>query len=66
ACLGIAALAAGTQKWLFRACSQFERIVLVASGLLLVYPAPSADAFGLVGVATVATLQWMSRRRVPT
>jgi len=66
ACLGIAALAAGTQKWLFRACSQVERIVLVASGLLLVYPAPAADAIGLAGLATVGALQWMSRRRVPT
>src|SRR5258707_8785727 len=25
ACIGIAALAAGTQKWLMRACSQWER-----------------------------------------
>ena len=43
ACIGIAALAAGTQKWLLRACGQIERWALIACGLLLVYPAPAAD-----------------------
>src|SRR6187549_2548536 len=31
ACAGIAALAAGTQRWLLRACSQWERWLLIAS-----------------------------------
>ena len=35
ACVGIAALAAGTQKWLLRALNQFERWLLIACGLLL-------------------------------
>src|SRR5439155_15631216 len=49
ACIGIAALAAGTQKWLLLECSQWERWTLIASGLLLVYPAPAADFIGLGG-----------------
>jgi TRAP-type uncharacterized transport system fused permease subunit len=61
ACIGIAALAAGTQKWLMRACSQWERSVLILSGLLLVYPAPAADLIGIVGVALVFVAQWMRR-----
>ena len=61
ACIGIAALAAGTQKWLLRACSQWERCVLIVSGLLLVYPAPAADFIGIGGVALVFMAQWMRR-----
>ena len=61
ACIGIAALAAGTQKWLMRACSQWERCVLIVSGLLLVYPAPAADFIGIGGVVLVFASQWISR-----
>jgi TRAP transporter 4TM/12TM fusion protein len=62
ACIGIAALAAGTQKWLLRACTQLERWVLVASGLLLIYPAPAADYIGLGGVVIVVAMQLLGRR----
>ncbi len=63
ACIGIAALAAGAQKWLLRACGQVERWVLVGCGLLLVYPAPASDVVGLAGVGTILALQWYGRRR---
>jgi len=56
AVIGIATLAAGVQKWLLRVCSQWERWVLVVSGLLLIYPAPMADWIGIAGVA--AMLLW--------
>ena len=64
ACIGIAALAAGTQKWLMRACSQWERWVLIVSGLLLVYPAPVADFVGIGGLVLVFAVQWMRRPAV--
>ena len=57
AVLGIAALAAGVQKWLLRACSQLERWVLVLSGLLLIYPAQMADWIGIAGIAVVLLWQ---------
>jgi len=63
ACIGIAALAAGTQKWLLLECSQWERWTLIAAGLLLVYPAPAADVIGLGGVALVVAIQGLRRRR---
>jgi TRAP transporter 4TM/12TM fusion protein len=66
ACIGIAALAAGTQKWLLRACTQLERWLLVVSGLLLIYPAPAADYVGLAGVAIVVAMQVMGRRAAAT
>ncbi len=61
ACIGIAALAAGTQKWLMRACSEWERWVLIVSGLLLVYPAQAADFIGIGGVVLVFLVQWIRR-----
>jgi len=64
ACIGIAALAAGAQKWLLRACGQVERWALVGCGLLLVYPAPAADVIGLAGFGAILALQWYGRRRV--
>jgi TRAP transporter 4TM/12TM fusion protein len=57
AVLGIAALAAGVQKWLLRSCSQLERWILVASGLLLIYPAQMADWIGIAGISIVLLWQ---------
>jgi TRAP transporter 4TM/12TM fusion protein len=63
ACLGIAALAAGAQKWLLRALGPVERWLLIACGFLLIYPAPAADLIGVAGLATLTALQWLARRR---
>jgi TRAP transporter 4TM/12TM fusion protein len=64
ACIGIVALAAGTQKWLLAACSQVERWILIICGLLLIYPAPAADAVGLAGTLAVVAWQRFGRRHV--
>src|SRR5215468_10710847 len=50
ACLGIAVLAVGVQRWLLHRLSLVEQIVMIVSGLALIYPAPAADAiaFGLL------------------
>jgi hypothetical protein len=37
------------QKWMLRQCNAFERWTLIVCGILLVYPAPAADAIGLAG-----------------
>jgi TRAP-type uncharacterized transport system fused permease subunit len=60
ACIGIAALAAGTQGWLLRRCGVLERIVLIVSGLALVYPAPATDIGGIAGV--IAVIAWQKLR----
>ena len=57
AVVGIAALACGVQKWLLRACGQFGRWLLIACGLLLVYPAPATDWIGLGGLGAVLAWQ---------
>ena len=62
ACLGIAALATGTQGWLLRRCGSIERLILIVSGLALVYPAPASDMAGIIGV--LAVFSWQKLRRV--
>src|SRR5947207_13464058 len=61
ACLGIGALATGTQGWLLRRCGIVERCILIVCGLALVYPAPASDLIGIFGVAVV--LAWQILRR---
>jgi TRAP transporter 4TM/12TM fusion protein len=61
ACLGIAALAVGVQRWFLRRLTIVEQSVMIASGLALIYPAPAADLIGLVGIAAVLGWQWFGR-----
>ena len=61
AIVGIAALAAGVQKWLLRACNQSERWILIVCGLLLIYPAPLTDWIGLAGLLGLLTWQKLVR-----
>ena len=64
AALGIAALACGTQGWMFTRTTAAERVMLVAAGLLLVYPATWADVLGATLVAVPLVLQRL-RLRAP-
>src|SRR5437773_4517365 len=64
ACIGIAALAVGVQRWLLRRLSIVEQWVMIVCGLALIYPAPAADAVGLVGIAAVLAWQWLGRKTV--
>ena len=64
AMIGIAALAAGAQNWALRRCNPVERWLLIAAGLLLVYPKPLFDAVG-VGL-TLAVLAMQKLRKEAT
>ena len=66
ACIGIAALAAGVQRYWVRRMGHVEQWVLIVSGLLLVYPAPAADVIGLGGIAAVLAVQYLGRRMKPS
>ena len=65
ACVGIGALATGTQGWLLRRCGLIERTILIVAGLALVYPAPAADLVGFAGVVAVLAWQWLRRPVAP-
>lgn len=57
AMIGIAALAAGVQGWLFKKTTSLERWLLILAGLALVYPKPMFDYIGIALVATALLLQ---------
>ena len=65
AAIGIAALACGVQGWMFTRTSWIERVLLIAAGLLLVYPTRAADLAGIVLVLVAVALQWRKRRAPP-
>ena len=64
AAFGIAALAAGLQGWIVRKTTVAERIMLIAAGLALMYPAPMFDYIGL-GLAIVALVSQKIRATRP-
>jgi TRAP transporter 4TM/12TM fusion protein len=53
--IGIAALAGGVENWFLKKTTFYERIMLIAAGLSLVYPQPLYDivGFGLLAVTIV-------------
>ncbi|HET7364035.1 MAG TPA: TRAP transporter fused permease subunit [Burkholderiales bacterium] len=66
AAVGIVALAGGLQGWLFRRTTLYERLMLIAAGFLLVYPAGAADVIGFVLVVLVLALQWFRKPAIAT
>lgn len=52
---GIAALAGGVENWFLKKTTLYERIMLLAAGLLLVYPVAIYDliGFGLMGLVVI-------------
>jgi len=63
ALIGVGALAAGMSGWLVRKTNWVERPLLLAAGLILVYPSPAADILGISLVAAVALWQWRTRKQ---
>jgi TRAP-type uncharacterized transport system fused permease subunit len=57
AMIGIAALAAGVQGWLFKKTTSPERWMLIIAGLALVYPKAMLDYIGVALIVVVIVLQ---------
>jgi len=55
--IGIAALAGGVENWFFRKTKIYERLMLIAAGLMLVYPIAFYDGIGFGLMAFVIILQ---------
>ncbi len=62
AALGIAALAAGLQRWMMRETTQMERWMLIVAGVALVYPKPWADYLGFTLIVLVNGLQLLRKK----
>jgi TRAP-type uncharacterized transport system fused permease subunit len=56
AAVGVCALAVGAAGWLLRPTTRLERILAIAAGLLLMYPAGMTDAAGLALFAAMILL----------
>jgi len=65
ASIGTVALVAGLEGWLLHKCSIAERLILIASAPVLLYPGLLTDAAGFVGIALVIIYQFINRRRTP-
>ena len=57
AMIGIGALAAGVQNWLFKKTTAFERWLLIVAGIALVYPKAMFDYVGIALIVVVVTMQ---------
>jgi len=58
---GIAALAGGVENWFLKKTTFYERIMLIAAGLSLVYPQPLYDIVGFGLLAVTIVLQKIRR-----
>jgi TRAP-type uncharacterized transport system fused permease subunit len=64
ALVGIAGIAGGASTWLLRRTTLWERLALVAGGLLLVYSNIMFDVVGLVLVGVVVIWQKLTMNRM--
>ncbi|MCX5907660.1 MAG: TRAP transporter permease [Deltaproteobacteria bacterium] len=62
ALIGIFALAAGMDGWMFKRATSYERIILILAGLALVYPALMYDIIGVSLVGLVIISQRVIRK----
>lgn len=60
--LGVIAISGGFQKYLLKATSLLESVLLIAGGFLMLYPEHITDALGIAMVALVFLLQWRSKK----
>lgn len=55
--LGLTALAAGVENWLLKQTTLYERLMLIAGGLVLVYPVALYDVIGMLLLAAAIASQ---------
>jgi TRAP-type uncharacterized transport system fused permease subunit len=65
ALVGIFALAAGMDGWMFKETTWYERIILVVAGVALVYPSLVFDVSGLALVGAAVVSQKVLRKTDP-
>ena len=65
AAVGIGAIAAGFQGWVFKRASIVERCLLIAAGVALVLPGTVSDVIGFSAVTAVLALQLLRREQRP-
>ncbi len=64
--IGIFSVAASLEGWLLGHMPWYQRIVIAAGGLLLIYPGIITDSIGLALVAAVVLLQVIEKKKKPS
>lgn len=64
AVIGLIALAAGLQGYLIGTCALWQRIILAASGVMLIWPGSLTDLTGLGLFVLILAIQFVTRRVV--
>ena len=55
--IGVLGLSAGMQRFFLAPCNAVEALILVASGLALIYPGTVTDILGVSGIAAIGLIQ---------
>jgi TRAP transporter 4TM/12TM fusion protein len=63
--LGLTALAGGVENYFLKKTTFYERLLLIAAGLILIYPMALYDVIGLAIMAAVVTSQKLRKEKVP-
>jgi TRAP transporter 4TM/12TM fusion protein len=62
--IGIAALAGGVENWFLKRTTYYERVMLIAAGLMLVYPIAFYDIIGFSLMALVIVSQKLRKQEI--
>lgn len=62
--VGIFGVSAGIRGYIVRHMNPLERILIIISGLLLIYPGIITDVIGLVAIAALVTIQNKTKKKI--
>lgn len=60
--VGVLGLSGGMQGYFVSRCHSWERLLLIAGGLMLIDSGSMTDVIGVAFMAGVGTLQWIRRK----
>lgn len=60
--IGIASLAAAVEGWLLKNLNGFERLVIFAAGVMMIFPQAYMDIIGIIAASSVLVSKYLSRR----
>ena len=63
--IGMFAVSAGLEGYVFRKCNIIERVLFIVAGLLSIYPEIYTDIIGIALIAVLVILQILTRKKKP-
>ncbi len=62
-CLGIFGVSAGMERYMFKKMALWESILIIAGGILLVYPGIETDIVGIVLISVITAYQYLGKKK---